>query len=138
MFSTVIFSQLISMRVHTTIIHYIHLCWTSLDNATRDFTPHGDFINSLYSVMVKSTVCFFPPIHHSDSPCRMVKCEFPPLITVKSTTQFSPGVPRSTLCLFCDAIPCTSSGAAFGDDVPIEPLSILQNTFARRVSGSAV
>ena len=28
---------------------------------TRDFTPHGDFINSLYSVMVKSTMRFFPP-----------------------------------------------------------------------------
>ena len=92
MFSTAIFSQLISIRVHTTIIHYIHLCWTSLDNATWDFTPRGDFTNSLYSVTVKSTVHFSPPIHCSDSLHRMVKCEFHPLIMVKSTTQFSPGV----------------------------------------------
>ena len=60
---------------------------------TWDFTLHSDFINSPYSVTVKSTTHFSTPIHCSDSPHCMVKCEFHPLITVKSTTQFSPSEP---------------------------------------------
>ena len=57
---------------------------------TKGFLRRGEFPQCLKRPALESFSAP-PPIHRSDSPRRTVKCEFHPLITVKSTTQFSPG-----------------------------------------------
>ena len=86
------------IRVFTIIIHYLHLFGRSLGNTTKGFLQHGEFPQCLKQPALESFSAP-PPIHHSDSPRCMVKCEFHPLITVKSTTQFSPGALGILLCL---------------------------------------